>query len=127
IEILREDGFPCHVYSPISRRRFLDSWEGGQQDLAEWLGELPKPVGVIAVHDLRALCVLDACRRRGLAVPEKVAVIGVDNDEPLCNLCDPPLTSVILDHEHMGFQAAALLDRMMKRKRVGNAPVTVKP
>jgi LacI family transcriptional regulator len=127
IEILRKDGFCCHVYSPISRRRFLESWEGGQQDLAEWLGDLPKPIGVVAAHDLRALCVLDACRRRGLAVPEQVAVVGVDNDEPLCNLCDPPLSSVILDHELMGFEAAALLDRMMKGKRVNNTPIIVKP
>ncbi|MCC6491588.1 MAG: DNA-binding transcriptional regulator [Pirellulales bacterium] len=127
IEILRHAGFPCHVYSPLSRRRFADSWEGSQQDLAEWLSDLPKPLGVVAAHDLRALCVLDACRRGGLAVPEQVAVVGVDNDEPLCSLGDPPLTSIVLDHELIGYQAAGLLDRMMQGKKPPKKPVTVKP
>jgi LacI family transcriptional regulator len=124
---LRKAGYPCHVYSPLSRRRFLESWEGGQQDLAEWLGDLPKPVGVFTAHDLRALCVLDACRRHGLAVPEQVAVIGVDNDEPLCNLGDPPLSSVQIDHEQIGFEAAAVLDRMMQGKRAPQKPIVIKP
>jgi LacI family transcriptional regulator len=126
-EVLRKAGHPCHVYSPLSRRRFAESWEGGQQDLTEWLTDLPKPVGVVAAHDLRALCVLDACRRGGLAVPEQVAVIGVDNDEPLCQLGDPPLSSVVLDHELIGYRAAQLLDRMMKGKSHSKKPITVKP
>ena len=67
------EDFDCHVYEPLSRRRFRASWEGGQDDLAEWLRDLPKPVGVMAAHDLRARCVLDACRRMGIAVPEQLA------------------------------------------------------
>lgn len=127
VEVLRRSGFSCHVYSPLSRRRFLESWEGGQQDLGEWLSELPKPVGVVVAHDLRALCVLDACRRRGLAVPEQVAVVGADNDEPLCALGDPPLSSVVIDHQLIGFRAAELLDRMMRGKKVSKKPIVVKP
>ena len=56
VEALRASGHLCHVYSPVSRQRFSEGWEGGQQDLAEWLADLPKPLGVIAAHDLRALC-----------------------------------------------------------------------
>jgi LacI family transcriptional regulator len=127
VSYLRRINIPCHVYSPVSRRRFLESWEGGQQDLAEWLNELPKPVGVIAAHDLRALCVLDACRRQGLVVPEQVAVIGVDNDEPLCNLGDPPLSSVVVDHEHIGYRAAEVLDGLMKKKKASRKPIVIPP
>ena len=127
VDILQRAGFACHVYSPISRRRFLESWEGGQQDLAEWLQDLPKPLGVFAAHDLRALCVLDACRRIGIPVPEQVAVIGVDNDETLCNLADPPLSSVKINFELIGFEAAALLDRLMRKKKAPKKPVTVSP
>lgn len=127
VEVLRRAGFPCRVYSPLSRRRFAESWEGGQQDLAEWLEELPKPVGLVAAHDLRALCVLDACRRRRLAIPEQVAVVGVDNDEPLCTLGDPPLSSVMIDHQLIGFQAAELLDRMMHGKKISKKPIMIKP
>jgi LacI family transcriptional regulator len=127
VKFLADAGYPCFVYSPISRRRFAESWEGGQQDLAEWLADLPKPVGVVAAHDLRALCVLDACRRGGLAVPEQVAVIGVDNDEPLCELGDPPLSSVSLDHEVIGYRAAELLDRMMRGRKPAKRPLEINP
>ena len=127
VDVLRNAGYPCHVYSPLSRRRFLESWEGGQQDLTEWIAGLPKPVGIMTAHDLRALCVLDACRRGNLIVPEQVAVIGVDNDEPLCMHGSPPLSSVILDHNEIGYQAAALLDRMMKGKKYSTKPIKIPP
>jgi LacI family transcriptional regulator len=127
VEVLRKAGFACHVYSPISRRRFLASWEGGQQDLADWLREMPKPLGVFAAHDLRGLCVLDACRRIRLPVPEQVAVIGVDNDETLCNLADPPLSSVKLDLERIGYQAASLLDQLMKGRKPPKKSIAIKP
>lgn len=124
--VLRKAGFPCHVYSPLSRRRFLESWEGGQQDLTEWLCDLPKPVGVIAAHDLRALCIMDACRRGGLIVPEQVAVVGVDNDEPLCMHGNPPISSVVIDHALIGYRAAELLDRMMKGRKYSSKPLQIK-
>jgi LacI family transcriptional regulator len=126
IEILQRAGFSCHVYSPILRSG-LGSWEEGQGNLAEWLHELPKPVGVMAAHDLRALQILDACPRKDIAVPEQVAVIGVDNDETFCNICDPPLSSVKLDLEQMGFTAADLLDRLMHGNKLPKHPVAVKP
>ena len=127
VDILQRAGHTCHVYSPISRRRFLESWEGGQQDLAEWLQDLPKPLGVFAAHDLRGLCVLDACRRIGILVPEQVAVIGVDNDETLCNLADPPLSSIKINFELIGYEAAALLDALMKKKKPPKKPIAVSP
>jgi LacI family transcriptional regulator len=67
----------------------------------------------MACYDIRARHVLDACRRVGLAVPDQVAVVGVDNDEFLCNLTDPPLSSVAPDTRRTGYEAAALLDRLM--------------
>jgi LacI family transcriptional regulator len=67
----------------------------------------------MACYDIRARHVLDACRRVGLAVPDQVAVVGVDNDEFLCNLSDPPLSSVAPDTRRTGYEAAALLDRLM--------------
>ena len=116
IDALRAAGHPCHIYSPLSRRRFTESWEGGQQDLTEWIADLPKPVGIFTAHDLRAL-----------SVPEQVAVVGVDNDEPLCMHGDPPLSSVLLDHELMGYRAAELLDRMMKGKKYSKKPIMIQP
>jgi len=126
VDILERAGFPCHVYSPVLGSRFLD-WESEQSALAQWLQSLPKPVGVMAAHDLRAFHILDACRRTTIPVPEQVAVIGVDNDETFCNFGDPPLSSVKLDLEAIGFTAAELLDRLMRGKKAPKRPISLKP
>lgn len=89
-------------------------WDEDQNRLAKWLSGLPKPVGILATNDLLGHHVLDACNRAGLLVPEQVAVLGVDNDELLCGLCNPPLSSVIPDPEQIGYEAAAWLDRIMQ-------------
>lgn len=84
-----------------------------QESLANWLRHLPKPAGVFTCNDVCGQQVLNACRDIGIKVPEEVAVVGVDNDVILCELCDPPLTSVVPDTEKIGFEAAALLESMM--------------
>jgi LacI family transcriptional regulator len=126
-QIIQQAGFPCHVYSPILRDRILEGWEDEQSHLAEWLQNLPKPIGVMAAQDGRALHVLDACRRKGMAVPDDVAVIGVDNDETFCSVGNPALSSVRLDFEQMGFTAAALLDRLMQGKMPPKKPIALRP
>ncbi len=86
--------------------------------IASWLQTLPKPVGVLACLDLRGQHVLAACRQSGLKVPDEVAVIGVHNDELLCELCDPPLSSVIPNAPRAGYEAAGLLARAMAGKKL---------
>ena len=81
--------------------------------LGDWLEALPKPVAVLACYDVRGQEVMEACRERGLRVPEEVAVLGVHDDEILCELCDPPMSSVIPDPKRAGYEAAALLKKMM--------------
>jgi LacI family transcriptional regulator len=71
--------------------------------------------------------VLEACRRAGVDVPDEVAVIGVDDDEPLCEVADPGLSSVWPDHERVGYEAAALLDRLMHGGRAPAGPIFVPP
>ena len=95
--------------------------------LRRWLRDLPKPVGVMACYDIRAQQVLDACRDVDLAVPGDVAVIGVDNDELLCDLASPPLSSVIPNTHRTGYEAAALLDRMMRGKKVAAVAHLIAP
>ena len=82
--------------------------------LVAWLRGLPKPLGLMACNDVRAQQVLTVCREAGIAVPDQVAVLGVDNDDVQCELCDPPLSSIDPNVEQIGYQAAALLDRMLK-------------
>jgi LacI family transcriptional regulator len=112
-ERIREAGYEPRVYR-LPRSRRAQAWEREQPVLASWLKALPRPVGVMACNDERGREVLAACREAGLRVPEEVAVVGVDNDELLCELADPPLSSVALNAVAGGYRAASLLDRMMR-------------
>lgn len=90
--------------------------------IARWLKALPKPVGVFACYDGRALQVLEACQLLGLHVPDQVAVLGVDNDELVCELANPPLSSVQPNARRSGYEAAALLARLMRGDKKAMAP-----
>jgi LacI family transcriptional regulator len=114
-EQLRKAGHHCHTFSGNPALTDLDAQS---RELSDWLRTLPKPVGIMACYDRRGQQVLDACRNATLAVPDEVAVVGVDNDELLCELAAPPLSSVIPNTHRTGYEAAALLDRMMEGKKV---------
>jgi LacI family transcriptional regulator len=96
------------------RRRAADD----EAAIERWLESLPKPVGLLACYDIRGRQALDACRRAGIAVPDQVAVLGVDDDELLCGLASPPLSSVIPDAAGAGRLAAELLERRMRAERL---------
>jgi LacI family transcriptional regulator len=86
---ITEAGYTVEVYgSPRSRRE--QKWEREQPKLADWLSGLPRPTGVMACNDDRGREVLEACRAAEIRVPEELAVIGVDDDELLCEPADPP-------------------------------------
>jgi LacI family transcriptional regulator len=93
-------------------------WAKEHHALLAWVRKLPKPVGVVACYDIKAQQLLDVCRENDVAVPEEVAVIGVDNDPLLCGLTTPPLSSVIPNTRRTGYEAAALLDRMMQGEKI---------
>ena len=78
-----------------------------------WLVALPKPCGILAANDTTADLCLESCRLEGIRVPDDVAVIGIDNDDLVCENCTPTLTSVVPDFERSGYLAAELLDRRM--------------
>jgi LacI family transcriptional regulator len=86
--------------------------------MARWLQQLPKPAGVLACYDVRGQQVLEACALSGISVPDEVAVIGVHNDTLLCDLCEPPLSSVIPNARRAGYEAASLLARLMEGEHV---------
>jgi LacI family transcriptional regulator len=92
--------------------------ERDRRDLAAWVRRLSRPVGVFCCFDIMAQRLLDACRDLDVAVPEEVAVLGVDNDPLLCALTTPPLSSVVPNSRKTGWEAAALLDRRMAGVRV---------
>jgi LacI family transcriptional regulator, galactose operon repressor len=103
------------------------SWEQERASLVQWLEGLPKPVGIMACYDQRGWQVLEVCRGIGLGVPDEVAVIGVDNDELLCELAQPSLSSVIPDADRTGYVAAELLGEMMGGRRVEAKEYLIEP
>jgi LacI family transcriptional regulator len=103
------------------------SWEKEVDDVAAWLRALPKPAGVMACNDFRAVQLLDACRRAGVAVPEETAVIGVDNETVACEIADPTLSSVVPDAVRIGYEAAATLDSLMRGRRATTAELCLPP
>jgi LacI family transcriptional regulator len=121
-----ESGFLCHVYAmSLSRRR--KQWERERPLLRSWLSELPKPIGLMACNDDRGRKVLIACRDAQVVVPDEVGVVGVDNDDLVCDLCDPPLSSVALDLQSAGYAAAKLLSEMMAGQTHGYFEVPITP
>jgi LacI family transcriptional regulator len=107
-------GRECHVYHYTQ-----DSQEATDRDLrverlGEWIQGLPKPVGILGCHDGQGQELLDASRARDIIVPNEVAVLGVDNDPYICGLSIPPLSSIDLNTDRIGYEAAATLDRMME-------------
>lgn len=98
-----------------------------RHELAEWARRLPKPAGVLACYDIMAQRLLDACRDARIAVPDEVAVLGVDDDPLLCDLASPPLSSVIPNTRRTGYEAAAILSRLMDGERVPPKAVLIPP
>lgn len=127
VEIARSADCECHLFSGRSPQEKGYSWDEDRGTLRHWLASLPKPVGVMASHDFRGFQVLEACQDLLLAVPEQIAVIAVDNDEWLCKVCTPPLSSIIPDAFRTGFEAAGMLDRLMRGEAVSPAEMVISP
>ena len=123
-KFIEDAGFKLFVYGE-GRSKKYKTWEKEQSYMSEWLKTLPKPIGIMACNDDRGNHVLEACKIANLNVPEEVSVIGVDNDTLICDLSDPPLTSIALNTEAAGYAAAELLDKLMHNKHVQKTEIMV--
>lgn len=121
---IREAGHRLRIYEPRGANLFL-GWERERPFLVDWIRNLPKPIGIMACNDEHGLHVLDACREADVKVPREVGVIGVDNDELLCELSNPPLSSVSLNATEGGFEAAAWLAHLMSSGRNEPRPIMI--
>ena len=111
-------GFEIDAYEspePTDATTFAAEQSGmlDEKGLANWLKALRKPVGILACNDIRAQQLLNVCHEIQIHVPDEIAVVGVDNDDVICPLCSPPLTSVEPDTVKIGYEAAASLQQMM--------------
>lgn len=123
--LMRHDRLEAEIYRGQSTS--APSWDDAVQQQIAWLHSLPKPVGIIAVTDARARQLMQACMIAGIAVPEQVALIGIDNDPLARMLTRIPLSSVIQGAQEMGRAAAHLLDRMLHGARLSGTRILVPP
>ena len=113
VEKIQNAGFQCNVIEPSRKTRRPPSWEPVRRRLANWIEFLPKPIGIMCCYDAMARSVLDVCRELSISVPEEVSVIGVDNDKVLCEVSQPPLSSVAHNTKCIGQAAAMMLNSLM--------------
>ena len=111
-EYLENAGYGDHVHI-YNRQRISYLWYYRQDLLRDWLVSLPKPVGIFACDDNQAVILAEACNALGISIPYQVAILGVDNDEILCNMANPPITSIDVDIERGGYEAAAMAVQMI--------------
>jgi len=112
IEAVGHQVSTCHAeYLP--RPPVSDSWLQADRSIDAWLKGLPKPVGILSQNDVPARDLADRCRILGLNVPHDVALMGVDDDQLECHLCHPPLTSIAIPGQRIGFEAARVLDQLL--------------
>lgn len=121
-----EAGFETDVYrlpSAESER----TWDRELPGIMRWLRDLPKPIGIMTCNDDRGELVIEACKIEGLKVPDEVAVVGVDNDTLICDLCSPPLSSVAANLQKIGYDAAETLDWMIQGLEKGTPTLHIRP
>jgi LacI family transcriptional regulator len=130
---LRQRGFESVLHRAggsmaiLLEDQFVPRASDWQSDLRHWLKALPKPAALMGTTDVRSREILKECQALGLHVPEDISLISVDDDESICLLLAPTLSSIRLDGRRAGYQAAALLDRMMRGERVPRQSVPIPP
>lgn len=123
-------GFSFTNLPPLHRlrnNRWNGNWSESLSRIAKAISALPKPVAIFCYNDCTAANGLSVCQELGIPVPEQVAFAGVDNDELLCEAVTVPLTSVVHDLEGVGYQGAALLERLMNGEKAPSAIPRIPP
>jgi LacI family transcriptional regulator len=126
IEAIRQAGVTEDIYEPALKRMPV-KWKIAQKLLVRWLPLLPKPIGIMACDDGHGRQVIEAARECGVLVPEELAVIGVANEEMICEFCNPPLSSITVQGERIGYEAAKLLDHLMAGGSPPETPILIPP
>lgn len=116
-----------HFVLPPVRRMELDSWSQHFHIIHSQLSSLTTPIGIFACYDVIGVRIVQACRDIGLRVPEEVAILACDNDQMLCQLCDPTLSSIPHRTTEIGYTAARMLDTLMRGERLENIHEVVAP
>ena len=125
-DAVSEKGYP--VYTFDDGRQLSDGqWNFDAERVSRWLLDLPKPIALFACDDYYALQITEVCKMYNIDIPGDIAVLGVDNDNLLCNISDPALSSIELDVENGGYEVGKLLHQFIEKKITAPADVIIKP
>jgi LacI family transcriptional regulator len=127
-QTIEDAGKQCEMISWLEERgRKPDTRDQRHEWLIRRIGKLPKPLAILASRDVEALEVLEACFSVEILVPEHVAVLGVDNSEVHCECLRVPLSSIDVNLERIGYEGAALLDRILSGEKPSKEPIYIPP
>ncbi|MBR4234195.1 MAG: DNA-binding transcriptional regulator [Bacteroidales bacterium] len=123
---IEQAGFGGNFYK-YDRQRIDNLWSYDPDELIGWIEKLPKPIAILACDDNQASILLQACNVYGLKIPSEAAIIGVDNDEVLCNMSAPSLSSINIDIEGGGYDTARMAERMKKDPSYPGEDIILRP
>ena len=138
-EIISKTGYKLHVFkskpSHITNNvtSFIQLWidsamSQSRQELIEWLKQLPKPIAILASCDILGCHLSIFVKEAGLSIPDDVAILGIDNNESICNVCSVPLSSISLNLNKAGYDAAHLLDDIISgREKLAGQQIKIEP
>ena len=122
-EQIEKAGFTVESYCTLSAA--TDAWQQERHKMANWLQSLPKPVGVMACNDDCGQQVVEACKLANLSIPDEVSVLGADNDELICGLSSPPMSSIAINFERAGYESARILSDLLRGKKPAPTKINV--
>ena len=108
----------------VSRYEAAD-FQAEAASISQWLHALPKPTAMLACNDYVARQVTELCLLENIRIPEDISLLGVDNDEFMCNISSPTLSSIKLNFEKHGYEIAETLFKMVSQKRTWPARIAV--
>ena len=129
----RGDGFKAAVENSgyqvcfYDENNMADKWSFDVQSVYRWVHCLPKPIALFACDDYYALQITEVCKMHNIDVPDEVSILGVDNDSLLCNISDPPLSSIELDVQNGGFEVGKIIHKFIKKELVAPVDIVIKP
>ncbi len=125
-DAVSEKGYPVYAFDD-GRQLSGGQWNFDAERVSRWLLDLPKPIALFACDDYYALQITEVCKMYNIDIPGDIAVLGVDNDNLLCNISDPALSSIELDVENGGYEVGKLLHQFIEKKITAPADVIIKP
>lgn len=126
IKCIAEHGFG-NCFQSYQEQSLDDLWFYEAPPLLKWLQSLPLPTALFACDDNQGNRITELCKVNNIRVPDKIAILGVDNDEIICNLSDPPLSSISHNIVRGGFEAAELIVRLLNEEKVNYQDVVLQP